>query len=101
MDSIIIDSVGIDMLIEKIKLSSPGEDAINPKFLKNAKTYSSTMLSMLFSQSLDTCELPSHWKVRKVVPLHKAGDTHSPGHYWPISLTSIPCKLMEHVIYSQ
>lgn len=34
-----------------------------------------------------------------MVPLHKSGNTHCPNNYRPISLTSIPCKLMEHVIY--
>lgn len=35
-----------------------------------------------------------------MVPLHKSGSTHCPINYRPISLTSIPCKLLEHVIYS-
>ena len=33
-----------------------------------------------------------------VVPLHKRGDSTLPGNYRPISLTSIPCKMMEHII---
>lgn len=35
-----------------------------------------------------------------MVPLHKSGDTHNPHNYRPISLTSIPCKIFEHVIFS-
>ena len=33
-----------------------------------------------------------------MVPLHKKGDRSVPGNYPPISLTSIPCKIMEHII---
>lgn len=35
-----------------------------------------------------------------MIPVHKSGDVFSPFNYQPISLTSIPCKLLEHVIYS-
>lgn len=61
---------------------------------------SSLILCDIFSQSLQCCTIPSDWKVGRVVPLHKSGVSHSPLNYRPISLTSIPCKLMEHVIYS-
>ncbi|XP_049267080.1 uncharacterized protein LOC125756402 [Rhipicephalus sanguineus] len=55
---------------------------------------------LLFVQSLQTSTLPSDWKAGKVVPVHKSGDVHSPNNYRPISLTSIPVKILEHVIYS-
>ena len=33
-----------------------------------------------------------------VVPVHKKGSKQTPGNYRPISLTSIPCKIMESLI---
>ena len=33
-------------------------------------------------------------------PLHKKGAKNNPSNYRPISLTSIPCKLLEHIIKS-
>lgn len=101
MDPIIIDSEGITALIENLKLSSSsGVDGVNSKFLKNTKIYSSIILSMLFHQSLLHGCLPEDWKVGKVIPLHKTGDAHCPNNYRPISLTSVPCKVLEHIIYS-
>ena len=37
-----------------------------------------------------------------VIPIHKKGDHSSPNNYHPVTLTSICCKLLEHmhVIYS-
>lgn len=100
MDPIVFDWAGICKLIQNMKISSsPGDDGINSKFLKNTEVYSSIILSRIFEQSLESCTLPDDWKVGKVVPLHKSGNTHCPNNYRPISLTSIPCKLMEHVIY--
>lgn len=57
-------------------------------------------LSKILQQSLDSHEIPAHFKVGKVGPLHKSGNRHSPSNYRPISLTSIPCKILQHVLFS-
>ena len=36
--------------------------------------------------------------VRLLGPLHKRGASDQPNNFRPILLTSIPCKLMEHII---
>lgn len=101
MDPVVIDFDGVQKLIRGLNLSSScGVDGITPKFLKSTDVYSSMFLSKLFSQSLESCSLPRDWKVGKVVPLFKSGDAQSPFNYRPISLTSVPCKLLEHIIYS-
>ena len=35
-----------------------------------------------------------------IVPIFKKGNKSSPSNYSPISLTSICCKILEHIIYS-
>ena len=53
---------------------------------------------MLYKTSLDSGSLPHQWKVANVTPAYKGGDVESVNNYKPISLTSIPCKMIEHII---
>ena len=54
-----------------------------------------TMMSLL-----DCGEVPTEWKDAWIVPVFKKGDKHKPANYRPVSLTSITCKLLEHIIHS-
>lgn len=99
MDPIVFDSHGIIPIINNLKqTSSSGIDGINSKFLRNTVEYTSIILESIFSQSYHDGVLPEDWKTAKVIPVHKAGDKQNPSNYRPISLTSIPCKIMEHII---
>uniref|UniRef100_A0A6G5AA41 Putative tick transposon n=1 Tax=Rhipicephalus microplus TaxID=6941 RepID=A0A6G5AA41_RHIMP len=101
MAPVVLSVGGISSLIDKIKLStSAGVDNINSKLLKNTKEIIAMYFLMMFSLSLETGILPNDWKEGKVIPVHKSGNRQSPLNYRPISLTSVPCKIMEHVIYS-
>lgn len=101
MNPVIIDPQGVAKIIESLKVSSsPGSDLITAKFLKNTVLHSSVILAHIFQQSLDRHTVPADWKVGKVVPIHKSGKKDSPNNYRPISLTSIPCKILEHILYS-
>ena len=45
-------------------------------------------------------QLPEDWKIANVIPVFKKGNRSHPSNYRPISLTSICCKIMEHIVYS-
>ena len=45
--------------------------------------------------------IKAKWKSADVSPIFKRGDKHRAENYRPISLTSIICKLLEHVIHGQ
>lgn len=93
---------GTSTLIDNHKLSwSAGVDEIASKLLKNTKRISTMYLTLLYSQSLSPGTLPNEWKKSKVFPVYKSGNRNSPLNYRPISITSVPCKIMEHVLYSQ
>lgn len=100
MPPVVVDAPGIVKLIETLpNHSSPGHDGINVKFLKNTSALSSIILARIFQQSIDSSSLPPMWKIGKIVPVFKSGDKTNPVNYRPISLTSVCCKLLEHVIF--
>lgn len=101
MNDIVITPEGIESAIERLaNNSSPGPDGICPKLLKITKPVISRIFVALFQQSIDTGCVPDTWKIARVTPIFKSGDSSMPSNYRPISLTSIPCKLLEHIISS-
>lgn len=75
-----------------------GPDEVHPRILKEASTELAQPFHQLFRQSLSTGILPSCWKEAIVTPIYKSGDRLAPISYRPISLTSIPCKLMGRLL---
>ena len=59
------------------------------------------MLTHIFKQSLETGAVPFQWKHAYVSPIFKKGQKPDPKSYHPISLTSVICKSMEHIIVHQ
>ena len=55
-------------------------------------------LNTIFEKSLNESVLPQIWKQANVTAIYKKGDKSIPENYRPISLTSVPCKLMERLI---
>ncbi|GAB0186867.1 mitochondrial enolase superfamily member 1 [Grus japonensis] len=55
-------------------------------------------LSIIFERSWRTEALPEDWKKTNVTPVFKKGKEEDPGNYRPVSLTSIPGKVMEQLI---
>ena len=53
---------------------------------------------MILKQSFDDQELPLDWKTANVKALYKKGNRSNPGNYRPVSLTCVPCKIMEKIV---
>ena len=77
-----------------------GPDNVPGKFLKLCSHEIADIYQVLFQASLDQGVVPPDWKEANIVPLFKKGDKSSPENYRPISLTSLSCKLLEHVVHS-
>lgn len=101
MPPLIFTPQGISQLIENLRVGiCPGEDQISSKLLKVTRDLISPVLSLFFQQSLNSIIAPADWSHAQITPILKAGPSSNPTNYRPISLTSVPCKLMEHVIYT-
>ena len=55
-------------------------------------------LARLVDITMKNNAIPSDWKRARVVPVYKGGDRSVIGNSRPVSLTSVFCKNMEHVI---
>ncbi|WP_221627776.1 hypothetical protein, partial [Proteus mirabilis] len=55
-------------------------------------------LSIIFAKSWEMGEVPEYWRKAKVTPVFKKGKKEDPGNYRPVSLTSVPGKVMEQLI---
>ena len=75
-----------------------GPDKIPNVILKNCADTLAPALRDIFQRSLDTAVLPSDWRTANVSAVFKKGDKHQPENYRPISLTYVPCKILEHNI---
>ncbi|KAK4826432.1 LOW QUALITY PROTEIN: hypothetical protein QYF61_009129 [Mycteria americana] len=79
---------------------SMGPDEIHPRVLKELAEELTKPLSIIYQQSWLTGEVPADWRLANVTPIFKKGQKEDPGNYRPVSLTSVPGKLMEQIILS-
>jgi len=55
-------------------------------------------LSIIFARSWRIGVVSEDWRKANVTPVFKKGKEEDPGNYRPVSLTSIPGKVMEQLI---
>ena len=90
-----------DEVTERGQITRSRQCNVHPKVLSRCHETLSHPLQLIFSQSLLEGKLPQQWKDANVTPLHKKGPKSEVGNYRPVSLTSIPCKLLETIIRSR
>lgn len=77
-----------------------GPDCIPGRLLKELSKEITPILTTIFNASIHQDRIPEQWKEAHITPLFKKGDRGKASNYRPVSLTSICCKLMEHIIHS-
>lgn len=55
-------------------------------------------LSTIYQRSWDSEEVSTVWKLANITPVYKKGLRKDPGNYRPVSLTSVPGKVMEKIM---
>lgn len=78
--------------------SAMGPDLLHPLLLKKCASVLAYPMHVLFTRSLSQGCVPKLWKESVIVPIFKKGNRYEPLNYRPISLTSVPCKMMERLI---
>ncbi|KAK4816843.1 hypothetical protein QYF61_023907 [Mycteria americana] len=79
---------------------SMGLDGIHPRVLREPAEELAKPLSIIYQQSWLTGEVPHNCRLVSVLPIYKKGRKEDLGNYRPVSLTSVPGKVMEWFILS-
>ena len=79
---------------------SLGPDELPPRVLKELATELGPVFAHLFQQSIDTGEIPKEWSLANICPLFKKRVRSLACNYCAVSLTCVPCKLLEHIVCS-
>ena len=101
MENIEITENGVLKLLNSLKVhKAAGPDKITARVLKQLASVISPILTTIYKRSYETGEIPQDWRSADITPVYKKGKKSDPANYRPISLTSIPCKLLEHIVTS-
>ena len=101
MHDIVVTKEGVTKLLRGLNPSKAlGPDELHPRVLKELAVELGPVFAHLFQQSIDTGEIPKEWSLANICPLFKKGDRSLARNYRPVSLTCIPCKLLEHIVCS-
>ena len=101
MNDIAVSKDGVIKLLKGLNPSKAlGPDELHPRVLKELATELGPVLAHLFQQSIDTGEIPKEWSLANICPLFKKSDRSLACNYRPVSLTCVPCKLLEHIVCS-
>ena len=78
-----------------------GCDNLSPRILRACASSLCEPITVLFNKTLDSCTLPSMWKLHKITPIPKSGDKSMISNYRPISLLCILSKVLESIVYGK
>ena len=72
-------------------------DSIHEKLIKELEKEIAPHFCDIYKASLEQKRAVSDWKLQNITPLFKKGSKDNPGNYRPVSLTSVPGKMLESI----
>ena len=101
MEDITVSCKGVVKLLKNLKPQKAARsDDIPLMLLKEAADEIAPAITLLFQASLYQGNTTSIWRKALVVPIYKKVSKSDASNYRPISLTSVLCKLCEHILHS-
>ncbi|MEW8544204.1 MAG: reverse transcriptase family protein, partial [Candidatus Thiodiazotropha sp.] len=101
MPDIVVNQEGVLKLLKKINPHKAcGPDMIPARILRDLAEEIAPILTVIFQRTISLGEVPDDWKSANVTPIFKKGDRFKASNYRPVSLTSLCCKMQEHIITS-
>ena len=97
MGDITVDPKGVAKLLDGLNVHdrAPGRDDLNDRVLKECSNEISPVLALIFNKSLAWGDVPDEWRQANVSLVFKRVK-----NYRAVSLTSICCKTLEHILVS-
>ena len=90
------------LLSELNPFKASGPDGVESRFLKETADELAPAIAHVFQASLQQSTIPNAWRHALISPIYKPGksDKSCAENYRPISLTSVTCKILEHIVTS-
>ena len=92
---------GVAKLLDGLNVhEASGQGGLNARVLKECSNEISSILALIFNESLARGDVPDDWRQAKVPPVLKKGKKYDAANYRPVLLTCIYCTTLEHILVS-
>ena len=101
MVEITVDPKGVLKLINGLNIhKASGPDGLSARVLKECSAEIAPILTLIYNELLAQGTVPDDWLQANVAPVFQKSEKYNAANYCPVSLTSICCKTLEHIIVS-